>query len=88
MKTFAESTGLTGFSIWVGNIVMIGIAFFLPSGYPASSSLLLLTIAFGMLLTNLPERTIYHTELFCRRACPLGHLRRPGGTCWITFIWA
>ena len=49
-----------------GNIVMIGIAFFLL--YLAIrhkfEPLLLLTIAFGMLLTNLPGANLYHTELF------------------------
>ena len=36
--------------------------------------LLLLPIAFGMLLTNLPIAEMYHTELFCRRTCRLDEL--------------
>ena len=65
---FGESTGLAGFfsAMGWGNIVMIGIAFFLL--YLAIrhkfEPLLLLTIAFGMLLTNLPGANLYHTELF------------------------
>lgn len=50
----------------LGNVVMIGIAFFLL--YLAIrhkfEPMLLLTIAFGMLLTNLPGANLYHTELF------------------------
>ena len=62
---FGESTGLAGFfsAMGWGNIVMIGIAFFLL--YLAIrhkfEPLLLLTIAFGMLL---PGANLYHTELF------------------------
>ena len=65
---FGESTGLAGFfsAMGWGNIVMIGIAFFLL--YLAIrhkfEPLLLLPIAFGMLLTNLPGANLYHTELF------------------------
>ncbi len=65
---FGESTGLAGFfsAMGWGNIVMIGIAFFLL--YLAIrhkfEPLLLLTIAFGMLLTNLSGANLYHTELF------------------------
>ncbi len=66
---FGESTGRGRFffsAMGWGNIVMIGIAFFLL--YLAIrhkfEPLLLLTIAFGMLLTNLPGANLYHTELF------------------------
>ena len=65
---FGESTGLFGFfsAMGLGNVVMIGIAFFLL--YLAIrhkfEPMLLLTIAFGMLLTNLPGANLYHTELF------------------------
>jgi len=34
--------------------------------------LLLLPIAFGMLLTNLPGAGLFHAEFFCRRSCSLG----------------
>ena len=65
---FGESTGLAGFfsAMGWGNIVMIGIAFFLL--YLAIrhkfEPLLLLTIAFGMLLTNLPGAEMFHEQLF------------------------
>ena len=49
-----------------GNVAMICVAFFLL--YLAIrhkfEPLLLFTIAFGMLLTNLPDANLYHTELF------------------------
>ena len=65
---FVDSTGIAGFfsSMGWGSVVMIFIAFFLL--YLAIrhkfEPLLLLTIAFGMLLTNLPGANLYHTELF------------------------
>ena len=53
-------------SINTGSLAMIGVAFFLM--YLAIrhkfEPLLLFTIAFGMLLTNLPGANLYHTELF------------------------
>jgi len=68
IQKFVESTGLVGFFGAMGwtNIVMIGVAFFLL--YLAIrhkfEPLLLFTIAFGMLLTNLPGANLYHAELF------------------------
>ena len=65
---FAESTGVAGFFTQMGwgSLAMIGVAFFLM--YLAIrhkfEPLLLFTIAFGMLLTNLPGANLYHTELF------------------------
>ena len=65
---FGESTGLAGFfsAMGWGNIVMIGIAFFLL--YLAIrhkfEPLLLLTIAFGMLLTNLPLAGIMDEPIY------------------------
>ena len=65
---FVDSTGIAGFfsSMGWGSVVMIFIAFFLL--YLAIrhkfEPLLLFTIAFGMLLTNLPGANLYHTELF------------------------
>lgn len=65
---FAKSTGIAGLmsSIGLGNIAMICVAFFLL--YLAIKHkfepLLLLTLAFGMLLTNLPDANLYHTELY------------------------
>ena len=69
LVTFAESTGIYGFFATEGgwkSIAMIGVAFLLL--YLAIrhkfEPLLLFTIAFGMLLTNLPFANMYHTELF------------------------
>ena len=65
---FGESTGLAGFfsAMGWGNIVMIGIAFFLL--YLAIrhkfEPLLLVPIAFGMLVTNLPGAEMFHEILF------------------------
>lgn len=65
---FAKSTGVAGLmsTIGLGNIAMICVAFFLL--YLAIKHkfepLLLLTLAFGMLLTNLPDANLYHTELY------------------------
>ena len=69
LATFVESTGIYGFFAtedgWK-SIAMIGVAFLLL--YLAIrhkfEPLLLFTIAFGMLLTNLPFANMYHTELF------------------------
>ena len=64
LQTFFASTGFAG-ATW-GNIIMICVAFFLL--YLAIKHkfepLLLLTIAFGMLLTNLPGAGMYHASLF------------------------
>ena len=65
---FVESTGIVGFfsQMGWGSVVMLGVACFLM--YLAIrhkfEPLLLFTIAFGMLLTNLPGANLYHTELF------------------------
>ena len=61
---FVDSTGFAG-ATW-GNIVMICVAFLLL--YLAIrhkfEPLLLFTIAFGMLLSNLPGAAMFHSELF------------------------
>lgn len=68
LRTFVESTGIAGLisSMGPGSIAMICIAFLLL--YLAIrhkfEPLLLLTLAFGMLLTNLPDANLYHTALF------------------------
>ena len=68
LRDFAGSTGIAGFfaEMGWGNVAMICVAFFLL--YLAIrhkfEPLLLFTIAFGMLLTNLPDANLYHTELF------------------------
>ena len=68
LKTFVESTGVAGLfaNMGWGSLIMICVAFFLL--YLAIKHkfepLLLLTIAFGMLLTNLPGANLFHTELF------------------------
>ena len=68
LRDFAGSTGIAGFfaEMGWGNVAMICVAFFLL--YLAIrhkfEPLLLFTIAFGMLLTNLPDASLYHTELF------------------------
>lgn len=65
---FAKSTGVAGLmsTIGLGSIAMICVAFFLL--YLAIKHkfepLLLLTIAFGMLLTNLPDANLFHTSLY------------------------
>ncbi len=64
LSKFFSETGFAGIT-W-GNIAMIIISFFLL--YLAIKRkfepLLLLPIAFGMLLTNLPDANMYHSELF------------------------
>jgi oxaloacetate decarboxylase beta subunit len=68
LNKFVDSMGLTSLAstMGLGNIAMICIAFFLL--YLAIrhkfEPLLLFTIAFGMLLSNLPGANLYHTELF------------------------
>ncbi len=68
LREFAGSTGIAGFfgSMGWGSVAMICVAFLLL--YLAIrhkfEPLLLFTIAFGMLLTNLPGANLYHTELF------------------------
>ena len=68
LQRFVSSMGFT--AIFAGmqweNLVMIGISFFLL--YLAIKKqyepMLLMTIAFGMLLTNLPGAGLFHEELF------------------------
>ncbi len=68
IKTFFGSMGFTAFfsEMGWGNLVMILIAFFLL--YLAIKKeyepMLMMTIAFGMLLTNLPGAGLFHEELF------------------------
>ena len=79
LETFVESTGIAGLlaNMGWGSLVMICVAFFLL--YLAIKHkfepLLLLTIAFGMLLTNLPEGM--STGIFSWRT----------PDCWTTSIW-
>ncbi len=64
LMNFFASSGIAGME-W-GNLAMIGVAILLL--YLAIrhkfEPLLLMTIAFGMLLTNLPGANMYHSELF------------------------
>ena len=68
LRNFAGSTGIAGFfsEMGWGSVAMICVAFFLL--YLAIrhkfEPLLLFTIAFGMLLTNLPGAGMYHAEFF------------------------
>ena len=68
LRDFAGSTGIAALfdTMGWGNVAMICVAFFLL--YLAIKHkfepLLLLTIAFGMLLTNLPDANMCHTSLF------------------------
>ena len=68
LKTFVESTGVAGLFANMGwaSLIMICVAVFLL--YLAIKHkfepLLLLTIAFGMLLTNLPGATLFPPELY------------------------
>ncbi len=76
---FVESTGFAG-ATW-GNVAMIGVAFLLL--YLAIKHkfepLLLLTIAFGMLLSNLPDANMYHSELFAEGHVHWGSFVRDAG---------
>ena len=68
LEKFLSSMGFTAFfsEMGWGNLVMILIAFFLL--YLAIKKeyepMLMMTIAFGMLLTNLPGAGLFHEELF------------------------
>jgi len=68
LSAFVSEAGITGFFADEGwkSLVMIGVACLLM--YLAIrhkfEPLLLFTIAFGMLLSNLPGANMYHTELF------------------------
>ena len=64
LRDFAGSTGIAGFfADWAESAAMIPGAFFLLYGHQAtSSSRCCCTIAFGMLLTNLPDANLYHTS--------------------------
>ena len=68
LETFVSSMGFAAFfsEMGWGNLVMILIAFFLL--YLAIKKeyepMLMMTIAFGMLLTNLPGAGLFHEELF------------------------
>ena len=76
---FVESTGFAG-ATW-GNVAMIGVAFLLL--YLAIKHkfepLLLFTIAFGMLLSNLPDANMYHSELFAEGHVHWGSFVRDAG---------
>ena len=66
LMNFVEQSGISGiFADW-RVLVMLGIACFLLylAIVKQYEPLLLLPIAFGMLLTNLPGAGMYHTELF------------------------
>lgn len=71
----------TGFYMIGGDwksLVMIGIACFLAylAIVKKFEPLLLLPIAFGMLLTNLPGANMFHEEFFARWPCALGSAQR------------
>ena len=67
LKNFLEQTGFSLFADgqWL-NLIMIAIAFVLAylAIVKQFEPLLLLPIAFGMLLTNLPGAEMFHEELF------------------------
>lgn len=90
LRDFAGSTGIAGFftELGWGSAAMICVAFFLL--YLAIKHkfepLLLFTIAFGMLLTNLPDANLYHTELFAGVMCT-GTFSSPMPACSTTSIW-
>ena len=92
LRDFAGSTGIAGFfaEMGWGNVAMILVAFFLL--YLAIrhkfEPLLLFTIAFGMLLTNLPDANLYHTELFEGADTCIGTSSSPMRACSTTSIWA
>ena len=89
LETFAESTGVAGLiaNMGWGSLIMICVAFFLL--YLAIKHkfepLLLLTIAFGMLLTNLPGANLYH---FLPGRTSTGIFSSPRRDSSITSIWA
>ena len=67
LDSLVDFVGQMGFTVgdW-GNYVMIGISFLLMylAIVKKYEPMLMLTIAFGMLLTNLPGANMFHSELF------------------------
>ena len=67
LDSLVDFVGQMGFTVgdW-GNYVMIGVSFLLMylAIVKKYEPMLMLTIAFGMLLTNLPGANMFHSELF------------------------
>lgn len=84
LKSFVEGTGFAAFITEPGAwkyLVMIGIACFLVylAIVKKFEPLLLLPIAFGMLLTNLPGAGLFHEELFVGGKVNWAQLTQNGG---------
>lgn len=84
LRSFAEGTGFAAFITEPGAwkyLVMIGIACFLIylAIVKKFEPLLLLPIAFGMLLTNLPGAGLFHEELFAGGKVDWAQLTKDGG---------
>ena len=77
LDSLVDFVGQMGFTVgdW-GNYVMIAVSFLLMylAIVKKYEPMLMLTIAFGMLLTNLPGANMFHSELFADDApwLPLG----------------
>ena len=67
LDSLVDFVGQMGFTVgYWGNYVMIGVSFLLMylAIVKKYEPMLMLTIAFGMLLTNLPGANMFHSELF------------------------
>jgi len=92
LRNFWETTGLAlGFSDpivalkYLAMYVIIGVLFYLAI-WKKFEPMLLLPIAFGMLLANLPGAELIHTEWFLSKNIDFGHILRNGGLLDILYI--
>ena len=92
LKTFWESTGIYLASLdttllikYLIMYVIIGALFYLAI-WRKFEPMLLLPIAFGMLLANLPGTELYHPELFLDKTVNFGQVLKEGGLLDILYI--
>ncbi|MBQ7779092.1 MAG: sodium ion-translocating decarboxylase subunit beta [Clostridia bacterium] len=92
LKTFWESTGIaiasTDTTLLIKYLIMyviIGVLLYLAI-WRKFEPMLLLPIAFGMLLANLPGANLIHTEWFLTKDIDYGHILRNGGLLDILYM--
>ncbi|MGN1415298.1 MAG: sodium ion-translocating decarboxylase subunit beta [Oscillospiraceae bacterium] len=86
LGTLAEESGLANLTWQQGVMILISFVFMYLAIKKQFEPLLLLPIAFGMLLTNLPNSNMYHPELFAGTDIALGDIFKKGGLLDVFYI--
>ncbi|MGN0691594.1 MAG: sodium ion-translocating decarboxylase subunit beta, partial [Oscillospiraceae bacterium] len=86
LAALAKESGLANLTWQQGVMILISFVFMYLAIKKQFEPLLLLPIAFGMLLTNLPNSGMYHPELFVGEDISLGKIFKEGGLLDVFYI--